>query len=199
MLSYTRDIPTATYALPPQALSNPLAAEKWANSLPPAAQVLLAQKARTILLGMDAATRVALGRYLAKYGAPVPIECGMNGLGTLGDDASGGYGAAIGALIGAASSIYAGREANNLQRDILGNTLATDRNIAQIQANASVASTQALAAVQGAAAQIAGQTALARSQTHGQTLVTVMPWIAGMAGMGVVAFGIWAYMKRKKR
>lgn len=188
MPSATRDIPTASYAIPPSALTSPQATEAWAHALPPAAQVLLAQKARAILLMLDPASRAALGRYLVSQGAPVPPELGMGGwgLGALGEDASAGYAGAIGALVGAAATIYTSDQANRSQRDILGSQSATDQNIAQIQANASVASTQALAAVQGAAAQIAGQTAAAKSQIHSDTLVTVMPYLAGMAGLGEI-------------
>lgn len=191
--------PDVTYALPPTALANPIAAEQWAQSLPPAAQDLLVQRTKAILLSLPESSRAALARYLAQVGAPIPEELANTTLGYLGDaGTSGGYGAAIGALVGAAASIYSAQEANATQKDILGNTLATDQNIAQIQANASVAATKALADVQGTAAQIAGQAAVAKSQVRGQTLVTVMPYIAGMAGLGVVAFGIWAYMKRKR-
>ncbi len=201
MLSATLDHPLITYAMPPSALQTPQAAEEWARSLPPQAQRLLADKMRAVVLGMPPGARLALGRYLASQGVPVPPEVSEGYLGeaAAGGSSAAGYGALAGAIAGIAGALYTSHQDAKSQSSMFGASLANDQAIAQIQGSSFVQSNQALADATKLAAAIAGQTAIAKSEVHSSTLVAVMPWVAGIVGLGVVGWGIMAYMKRKKK
>ncbi len=198
MLSAT-DHPDIQYTLPPAALQSPAMAEAWANSLPEAAQKLLADRARVILNNLPSATKADLVRTLVAAHVPVPPELSnvLSGLGYLSDD---GYGGAIAALIGAGTALYSSHQTISAANSMNNASLSTDQNIAAMNNQAYVQSTQIMADVQALAAQTAGQASVAQTQLRSQATVAVLPKVmVGLAVLAAIGVGGYVYSRRKGR
>ncbi len=185
-----------TYAAPstvvPRELQSPEAAEAWYLSLPPEARAVFQNQVSRILIALPPATRNNLGRALVSRGYKVPAELGVSGLGSLGDD-GGGYGAAIGTLIGAGAGFFTAQQANQTALSMNNSTNAANANIAAINAAGQVAINQAFADAQSTAAAYKAQTTVSIAPT-------IAKWSAiGAVGVATVGFGIWFAMRRRKK
>ncbi len=181
-----------TYTMPPQVLQSAASAEAWVNSLPPDARAQFVDRAQAILAGLNPAMKVALARYLVQIGQRVPSVLGIGALGDGSSSGEAGIGAAIGALVGAGAGIYTSQQTLQANNALAASANATDTNIAQINANASLAINQAFATAQA-------QAAAYKSQTTVSVMPTIAKWSAiGAVGIAALGFGAWFLIRRKK-